>query len=347
VIGGVLVIVEGYPELRRELRVVEAKIRECLESRVSIIREACDDLLDAGGKRVRPLLALVASSYGKDDRSLSVIRDVAAAVEIIHTATLVHDDIIDESRLRRGRETAQSRWGKDIAVFLGDYLFTQALLLLGSATASHSGLVPAVARGLRYICEGEVRQFADRYRLDLGVSSYLHKIRGKTAMLFALSCGLGAGCSGCSRRVTTALIRYGMNLGMAFQINDDIMDFACGEERMGKPRTNDIRTGVYTLPVILGSQDSRFGKRITHLAQNPEGTDEWTQRLADAVRKSGALEACSQLLQRYIDKARHHMEKLPRGRYSPLLASLPEAICLAAAPAQVMARASGATAGIR
>jgi len=341
------VIVEGYPELQQELRQVEAKIRECLASRVSIIREACDDLLGAGGKRVRPLLALVASSYGKDDRSAAVVRDVAAAVEIIHMATLVHDDIIDESRLRRGRETAQSRWGKDIAVFLGDYLFTQALLLLGGATASHAGLIPAVARGLRYICEGEVRQFADRYRLDLGVSSYLHKIRGKTAMLFALSCGLGAGCAGCNRQIITALVRYGMNLGMAFQINDDIMDFTFAEERMGKPRTNDIRTGVYTLPVILGSHDSRLGKRITHLAQNPDGTEDWALKLADAVRNSGALEACSQLLQRYIAKARHHMEQLPRGRYDRLLASLPEALCLADAPAQVLARASGAPAGIR
>lgn len=339
-------IAEGYPELQRELRRVEAKIRKCLKSRVAIIEEACEDLLDAGGKRVRPLLALVASSYGRDGRFPPAAGDVAAAVEIVHMATLVHDDIIDESRLRRGRETVQSRWGKDVAVFLGDYLLTQALLLLGSVKIPHSKLVPAVARGMKYICEGEVRQFADRYRIDLGVSSYLHRIRGKTAMLFALSCGLGADCSGCSRQVVSSLVRYGMNLGMAFQINDDIMDFACTEERMGKPQANDVRTGVYTLPVILGSHDARFGKRIAHLARNPEGTDDWALELADAVRNSGALDTCSQLLQRYIAKAGHHLEKLPRGRYDRLLASLPEVLCPAAARDAAAVRASVAPAGI-
>lgn len=219
------VITEGFPELNRELSQVEATIRKCLRSRVALVREACEDLLDAGGKRLRPVLALVAGHYGESDDVGCDVINVSAAVEIIHMATLVHDDIIDESRLRRGRETTQSRWGKDVAVFLGDYLLTQALLLLGSVQVSSNRMVLAIARGMKYICEGEIWQFADRYRLDLDVSSYLRRIRGKTALLFAVSCGLGAQCGHSDRRTVSSLVRYGLNFGMAYQIRDDILDF--------------------------------------------------------------------------------------------------------------------------
>lgn len=328
-------IAEGFPELKRELNQVEATIRQCLKSRVALVREACEDLLDAGGKRLRPMLTLVAGHYGEGGRLGRDVIDVSAAVEIIHMATLVHDDIIDESRLRRGHETAQSRWGKDVAVFLGDYLLTQALLLLGNVRLPSGTMVMAVARGMKYICEGEIWQFADRYRLDLDVSSYLRRIRGKTALLFAVSCGLGAHCSGLDRQTTSSLVRYGLNFGMAYQIRDDILDFVSTREHMGKPEIHDIKTGVYTLPVILASRDKAVGRQVFRLAQNPDGSDAWVAKLADAVVASGAIGVCTAMLERYVNRAKRYLTDLPSNRYGQLLQSLLESLYITAPDASV------------
>jgi len=324
--GGGRVIVESFPELKRDLNQVENTIRHCVDSKVPLVREACEGLLDAGGKRLRPMLSLVSARYGRQDSHSKDIIKAAAAVEIIHMATLVHDDIIDESQLRRGRQTVQSRWGKDVAVFVGDFLLTRALVLLSGVQVISNQVVSMVARAMKYICEGEIQQFADRYSLDRGVASYLRRIRGKTAILFAVSCALGAACSRSDRKVISTLVRYGLNFGMAYQIHDDIMDFVCPAERMGKPRLHDVRTGVYTLPVIVAANDPHYGGRVSRLALNPNSTDDWADKLADAVVSSGAIRSCMDLMRRYADRASHYISNLPSSPYNRLLESLVETL---------------------
>jgi len=286
---------------------VEQYIRSNLVSKQKILESALKELVEAGGKRLRPALVLLSGKFGKYQAKKLI--PMAAAIEILHTATLVHDDIIDEAKTRRGMPTVQTRWGKDIAVFTGDFLFTKAFLLLTSSTAFEN--LQRLSRVIKAICEGEVEQYQYRYDKNVTVRQYLKRIGRKTALLFALSCFIGAHESGCSRDAIRSLGKFGFNFGMAFQITDDLLDFTGDPVKTGKPVGRDFVQGVYTLPLIytLNSPDFRDETAILLDKQGYEPAD--VDRIVELVHLSGGIDYSRRLASRYLNRAITCIQTLP------------------------------------
>lgn len=291
--------------LQRQLEDVEKVILKNIHSREAMLTEAATALATAGGKRLRPALVLLGADFGpKPSQNLA---NVAAAVEILHMATLVHDDIIDEARYRRGKITTHERFGKDVAVYTGDYLFTRCLLLLADCRGVEH--MTQVAKAMKVICESEVYQHTQRYNVNTSVRQYLRKIKGKTAALFAMSAALGATESEAAQDIVQKLSRFGSHLGMAFQIRDDILDFTASAAELGKPTSTDMRKGNFTLPVIYALQSS--GRRkLRHILIQPHiSPDDWEQATA-LVMESDGISKSGQMLERYCQKARKELNLL-------------------------------------
>ncbi|MFA5891137.1 MAG: polyprenyl synthetase family protein [Actinomycetota bacterium] len=232
-------------DIRADLQLVESQLRESVGSDQSLVHEAALYLIQAGGKRIRPKLALLAGRAG--DRLGPPLVSCAVSVELIHLASLYHDDVIDETLVRRGVPTAHVRYGNDVAVLTGDFLFARS-----SALAARLG--PYVSERLSdtiaALCEGQIMEGQMAGRLDVAPEHYLEVIRRKTASLIASSCHLGAWLSGASAEIVQALTTFGDAIGMAFQLADDILDIAAEQEESGKVPGTDIREGVLTLPAL-------------------------------------------------------------------------------------------------
>ena len=308
---------ERYPQLHEELEQFEEYLLGTLKARQPLIREAIKDLAKAGGKRIRPALVLASGQFSR-----TPVKDLlpfAAAVEIMHMATLVHDDIIDESHLRRGIPTTQSKYGKDVAVFTGDYLFSQSFLLLsGDANAE---FLKRMARAIKYICEGEIDQYQNRFNLDVSILKYFRRIRRKTAILFQTSCFAGAFKTKLNNKQKYIISKYGKYLGMIFQMTDDLLDFMGTEEAVGKPVGNDFLQGVYTLPVIFALKDTQVGP-VLHGVLSAEVIDK--EKVVQLVCSTDALDKTERMIELYIEKARKELGKLPKAKSVGFLEDLLE-----------------------
>ncbi len=298
---------EHYPELQDELRAVEDYMRKKVVSKKKILTDISLDLIDAGGKRVRPASLILAAKCGKRYNK-DVIIPLAAALELIHTATLVHDDIIDESKFRRGKESIQHKWGKDMAVYVGDYLLSKSFCILSNRTSTER--LQYVSRTVKAICEGEISQYESRYQ-KITTYDYIKRIYRKTAFLFALSLSAGASESQCSKKIGRALVNYGMNYGVAFQIYDDLLDYTSNEKMIGKPIGNDVKQGYYTLPLLVASKDKQYGKRINEILKlHQDITEDQLEDLFGMVKKTDAIDQTRNLSKRYIQKAASQFKDL-------------------------------------
>ena len=234
--------------LAADMAEVRKVIDELIDDTPDLVREMLSQLMSGRGKMLRPMMVVLAGRYG--DFSGEKIYSLAAAVELLHNATLVHDDIIDDAATRRGNPALHTLHGSKLAVLAGDYLFSACFVVAAnnSKLDHYDSLAKAVAR----ICEGEILQDSGKFLFDLSLRNYKRKIASKTAVLFALSFYLGAKESGCAEETCSIFIRIGYDLGMAFQIIDDILDFNTDAEVFGKPsKGHDISEGIYTLPLIL------------------------------------------------------------------------------------------------
>ena len=230
---------------------MEADLRRAIESDPPLAGEPMADLFAAGGKRLRPALVLLCGRLGR--YHLERLLPAACAVELMHAATLVHDDVIDRSATRRGRPTVAAARGERAAIVVGDYYFARAYL-----EASRTGLgevVAELARAVMRICAGELEQQAARYRYRVTHEEYMRRIEGKTAALMTASCAIGALVGDLPAAERRALERYGRLLGLAFQIADDVLDYTASPEDLGKPVGQDLLEGFATLPVMLALQD--------------------------------------------------------------------------------------------
>ena len=235
-----------------DLAAVEAKMRSNEQGIFPPLAEAVLSLITSGGKRLRPMLALLATRLFAPLSNPAIA--LAAAVETLHTATLVHDDVIDNALIRRGSPTLNASWTSGATVLAGDYLFARA-----AAFAAETGSVRVItlfANTLRVICEGELRQLAARYRWYQPKDAYYERIYAKTASLFAAATEGGAALGAAAEDDIQRLRDYGYNLGMAFQIIDDILDFTSTDAALGKPAGSDLRQGTITLPVFYFMQES-------------------------------------------------------------------------------------------
>lgn len=212
-----------------------------------MLSKMLEQVLAAGGKRIRPAIALLAGKFGDYDLNLHV--PLAASIELLHTATLVHDDVIDASPSRRGRPTANELFNNSAAVMLGDYMFAHSAELI--AQTDNTQVVRLFAHTIMAIAGGELHQDMSAYQYGQDTMSYFGRIEGKTASLFATSAEGGAMVARCTPQDTEALRTYGLNIGMAFQVVDDILDFAGDEDEMGKPIGSDLMQGTLTLPSLL------------------------------------------------------------------------------------------------
>ena len=279
-------LVDLFGLIRLELADAERIFQHELRSKFPFVQNLVDHCGDYQGKRLRPALLLLS---GRACGSMTEAHPVlAAVVEMIHTATLVHDDVLDESMVRRHAATVNAEWGNETAVLLGDYLFTHAFHL--AATLETTLACRWIGRATNKVCEGEMQQVHHRGNLELDERSYFAIIEGKTAELTAVSCRLGAHYSGADEATTEALDRYGRNLGIAFQIADDVLDI-WGEERLtGKSLGTDLEKQKLTLPVIrlLEIADSPTGERVRRMLT--EAKAECRKQLVPLLEDSGALD---------------------------------------------------------
>jgi len=290
--------------LRKELEAVEDTIKSSLKTRNKTVKEALVRFVESGGKRLRPAFAIIGASFGSYDEEKT--RSVAAALEIIHMATLIHDDIIDDAKLRRGKETVHAVLGKDVAVYSGDFLLTRAFMLV--AEFADMNMLKQVAKASAYICDSEIAQNEQRYDTDVSVKQYLKRIGGKTAALFSISLYMGANKAGCPNKLVNKLGVLGYNIGMAFQIIDDILDLTGNEAKVGKPLLSDAVQGVYTLPIIYALRSEYRKQVLEALSRLHKDNGMSLYAILDA---SKAIERSKNLAEKYIQKALKSARELP------------------------------------
>jgi heptaprenyl diphosphate synthase len=296
-----------FKPIEKELNIVESCLADNLDSSLTLMNEASVHLIKAGGKRLRPAFALLAAKVHQDE--LSEVIPVAVALELIHMATLVHDDVIDNSSVRRGTETVKSAWGNRVSIYSGNFIFARALGLVSNY--QRSDLIDVLARASMKICEGEIIQMLSCYNVNLGLKNYLRRIERKTALLISVSCQLGAMISIASPQEITALRNYGYYLGMAFQITDDILDIIADEKTLGKPIGSDIRQGVITLPSLYALKHDPNREELARLLSSPEACLEQAERIIAMVSDSDGIDYAYQVTQHFALKAQKQLDLLP------------------------------------
>lgn len=272
-----------------------------------LLSEASLDLLRAGGKRIRPVLVLLAAQYGDPDRK--EVLDSAVTLELIHMASLVHDDVVDDSELRRGKPTVKAKWDNRVAMFTGDYIFARAIELISGF--DHVQAHRMISKVIRDLSLGEIDQIRDLYNLNQNLRAYLLRIKRKTAILMALSCQLGGYASGCSLERSEKLYYFGYCLGMSYQITDDILDFVGTEKQLGKPAGSDLRSGNITLPAFYALKDHHLHDAVVSLVQSDQASDEDWKALIQAICASDAMTQSEQVSDRYLEKACQVLRQLP------------------------------------
>ena len=301
-----------------DMRQVDAVIQHRLASQVALIDQIAHYIISAGGKRLRPRLVLLFSSalgfVGRERFEL------AATVEFIHTATLLHDDVVDESGLRRGRRTANALFGNAASVLVGDFVYSRAFQMMVSVNRMR--VLDVLADATNVIAEGEVLQLMNMHNPDIAVEDYLRVIRFKTAKLFEASARLGAVLAEADPVIEEACADYGRSLGTAFQLVDDLLDYEGATEQLGKNVGDDLREGKPTLPLLLAMKRGSQVERELVRSAIKQGE---VARLADIVaivRSTGALSATREAARSEADKARSALDRLPRTPFRDALLNL-------------------------
>jgi heptaprenyl diphosphate synthase len=285
-----------------------------------IIAEGLSAILNGDGKLLRPGLLLLSSQFGgalkhNSEKCLSL----AAAIEMLHVATLIHDDVIDDSPLRRGQPSVHTSYGKQDAVLIGDFLLSRCFILVSEYSSQEQAL--ALARAISVICSMEIEQNSSRYQADTSIRRYFKKIMGKTALLFSLACYVGAAEAKASSESAARLRRVGYNMGMAFQIIDDILDYTGSAETVRKALGNDFKAGIVTLPLIFALTMDGSGelKKLTVPGQFALAD---SGRVIALVKESGGIEAARSCAKKYTDRALREISLLPGGAPRDMLEKL-------------------------
>ncbi|EOT39199.1 polyprenyl synthetase family protein [Enterococcus dispar] len=299
---------QEYPALQPELRQTLTLMEDSIKLKNKPVADAILSMIHSGGKLLRPAYQLLFSQFGPEqDRKKAV--SLAASIEMLHTATLVHDDIVDEADLRRGLQTIRSEFGNAVAVYAGDFLFVCCFKLMADYASSMRSL-QINSRSMEKILNGELGQMDTRFDTNVTINDYLENISGKTAELFSLSCSVGALESGTGERFAKQCGDIGQNIGMAFQIIDDILDYSQPATAIGKPVLEDVRQGVYSLPLLLALQKAPQ-QVLPLLEKRGEITDEEVETLYGYVHEFGGVEAAKAYAEDYTDKALKGIKKLP------------------------------------
>ncbi len=295
-------------EIRDELQAVENALNAVAQSHNSLLTETSTHLLNAGGKRLRPALCLFGAKFY--NFNLENVLPLAVALELIHMATLVHDDVVDASMTRRGIPTVKAKWGNGISTHIGTYLFAKSLLLIAKYENT-----PTISRVLSDIsvkmCEGEIQQISTSFDVYQSLKEYFYRIKRKTALLIAASAQLGAVACGAPVNIHLPLRRYGHNIGMAFQITDDILDIVADQTLLGKPVGDDLRQGIITLPVLYALANCTNRDRLAELVIKVDKNEDEVREAIEIIKYSGAIEYSFEVAGKYIMKAKEELKVLP------------------------------------
>ncbi|WP_188206021.1 polyprenyl synthetase family protein [Alkalibacillus aidingensis] len=289
-----------------DINEIENRMKEITGAEHEIISDASNHLIEAGGKRIRPIFVLLSSHFGQADTSQII--NVAVSLELIHMASLVHDDVIDFADTRRGNQTVNNKWDNLTAMYMGDFLFARTLELVKGKNEEEIHQV--LSETIHQVCIGEIEQMRDQFQVDQSIFNYFKRIKRKTALLIATSTRLGAIAANADQEVINRLARYGYYIGMSYQIIDDILDFTSTEEELGKPAGSDLLNGNLTLPTILAFEDSSIYQRVSRFFANPNQTEEVEQVISD-IKHSDAIEEAFQYSQTYLRKALDQLDGLP------------------------------------
>lgn len=313
-----LALKRAFEPIAEGLQAVEEQIRAQARAFDPGVEPYVAYAIESHGKRLRPALALLAGGATGSIRSEHA--NLAVIVELIHAATLVHDDILDHAELRRNQPTANARWGNSLAVLLGDCLFAHALRL--AAAFDDNRMCRRIADAASEVCSGEIIQTQRRFDLQLSVPDYFRILEKKTGALFAVATELGALLNGASAQIQTGLHQFGMRLGTAYQIYDDCVDLAGEEDKVGKTLGSDLRRGKLTLPVLhlLQTSDATERARLCHMIV--EGREEDIRALIDTTVASGAVRHAVATGRRMLQEARECLHPLAHSPFRDSLTSL-------------------------
>jgi len=287
--------------VKSDLILLEAELLSVIHSPEKLITDMSKHLVEAGGKRLRPALYFMCAQNRVCDTEKFM--PLAVAIELIHMATLVHDDVIDNSAIRRGKPTANSCWGNHSSVLIGDYLFAKAFSLVASKVSNK--MLKVLTDVICSMCEGEINQNRSTFHADQVENDYLGRITQKTADFIAASCELGALAAELPENEVQAFREYGYSLGMAFQITDDILDITASAEELGKPVGNDLRQGIVTLPVIYALQHSSRSAELREIVQTPDMSEEKIKQGLEIIHATDAVEYCYSRVAHYLEIARN------------------------------------------
>lgn len=301
-----------------ELEEIEAQLSTTAQPEHPLLGPMLSMVLPGSGKRLRPALAILAGKLGKADPTAMI--HMAVGVELLHTASLVHDDVVDNSEVRRGSAALYTRVGNALAVLVGDYLFAQSARRC--VATNDLGVIALFARTLENMCQGQIREASRGNNPHLKVTreEYYQTIADKTASLFVLACEGGALLAGLEETQIVAMRTFGQQLGLAFQLVDDLLDFEGDERELGKPIGSDLRQGTITLPVVYLRESMRDGRFALLFDERR------TEEIIAEVRASQALQRCQQEAEGLIDDARAALKPLPEGGARQALSELAEII---------------------
>ena len=309
-----------YMAVANDFTAVDQLIIGSLSSRVPLVEEISGYLIEAGGKRLRPLLVLLAANACNYKASKHI--NLAAIIEFLHTAMLLHDDVVDESDLRRGRKTVNAAWGNPASVLVGDFLHSRAFEMM--VEIGNMRVMEILSRATNTIAEGEVQQLGNIRNPDTTEASYLQVIARKTAMLFEAASHSGAVLANASEAEEKALQGYGLHLGLAFQLIDDILDYEGTTADLGKNVGDDFAEGKVTLPLIIAMRNGDDGQRAFIRDAILSGDISEMAQLLSIVKATGGLQYTSDMARAEVDKAINCLASLPSSKYTQAMQNLAE-----------------------
>jgi len=311
----------NFPFLQEELASVRQFMLDTISDAIPLVKEPLREVIQSGGKMLRPAMVILGAKLGLYNSKRII--PIAASVELLHTATLIHDDIIDESKLRRGIETTQSKYSKEVAVLVGDYVFAKTFdILAGDYPAE---MLKNLSHSIMKICEGELSQYAHRYSDSLELDQYIEIIAGKTAALFSMSLFAGAYEANVKNPTQRLLVQAGYCIGMTFQIIDDCLDYLGASETIGKNVANDIKQGDITLPLLMALRNEPTG--VLHdLVFESSLTKENIARIVALVIENNGIAFAEEKAREYGKDALVALSKIKKSESRNILENIVESI---------------------
>jgi octaprenyl-diphosphate synthase len=303
-------------DLKSDLANVEQAINENYKSDIPLIPGISSYLMSCGGKRIRPMLTLLTAKLCGRDADKTVVKH-GCVVEYLHAATLLHDDVVDETTVRRGKETVNAKWGSDASILVGDFLISRAILIL--AEDCERKIIQAITEATKILVEGGILEYAEARKIKVTEKHILDVIYRKTASILSVSARLGGLLANATEQQETAIISFGDDFGMAFQLMDDALDYDADEKVLGKPTGTDFKEGHVTLPLhhLYHNADAKLKKEIEGFIKNENIGSNEVQYIVRHMHKQKSIDYTLNLARHYIDRAKSHLRKaeFPEPKY--------------------------------